>query len=158
MVNVLTQVASEVISTQSTDGVSGDVSGEIGQEQLVGQAATVIDVAVPNAGETSTITLGKGQTANLNFDASGATPVIEGNNFVLTFDNNGDGTSDSRIVFENLVDASQGADAPVLIIGGVELSAGLLIGQAQALNAGETLETAAGAGAGPQGGGGRQSV
>ena len=95
MVNVLTEVASEVISTQSTDGVSG----EAGQDQLVGQASTIVDVTVPNAGETSVITLGKGQTANLNFDASGATPVIEGNNFVLTFDNNGDGTSDSRIVF-----------------------------------------------------------
>ncbi len=153
MVNVLTQVASDVISNKTSVET---VTGESGQEQLVGQAATVIDVTAPNAGETSTVALGKGQTANLNFDASGATPVIEGDNFVLTFDNNGDGSSDSRIVFENLVDASQGADAPVLIIGGVELSAGLLIGQAQALSAGETLETAAGAGAGPQGGGGSQ--
>ena len=99
MVNILTNTTNEVILNQSTDGVSG----QSGQEQLVGQSATVIDVSVPNAGETSTIALGKGQTANLNFDASGATPVIEGNNFVLTFDNNGDGSADSRIVFETLV-------------------------------------------------------
>ncbi|WP_299381227.1 type I secretion C-terminal target domain-containing protein [uncultured Kiloniella sp.] len=149
----MTNTTSEVISSLTSNQT---VSGNTEQEQLIGQAATVVDVTVPNVGETSTIVLGKGQTVNLNFDASGATPVIEGNNFVLTFDNNGDGSSDSRIVFENLVDASQGADAPVLIIGGVELSAGLLIGQAQALSAGETLETAAGAGAGPQGGGGSQ--
>uniref|UniRef100_UPI003A8D3E06 DUF5801 repeats-in-toxin domain-containing protein n=1 Tax=Kiloniella sp. TaxID=1938587 RepID=UPI003A8D3E06 len=81
-------------------------------------------------------------------------PVLEGNDFVLTFDSNGDGSADSRIVFQNLVEDAQGADAPVLVIGGIELSAGLLIGQAQALVDGETLETAAGAGAGPQGGGG----
>ena len=148
MVKVLTQVANE--------SVSSELSGELGQNQVVGQAASSLEVTAPAAGETVNIVLEKGQTANLNFDATGATPVLEGNNFVLTFDNNGDGSADSRIVFENLVEASQGADAPVLVIGGIELSAGLLIGQAQALNAGETLETAAGAGAGagPQGGGG----
>ncbi|MFD2206063.1 type I secretion C-terminal target domain-containing protein [Kiloniella antarctica] len=142
----MTQVTSETVSS--------NFSGEMGQDQLVGQSLATVDVTAPAAGETINVVLTKGQTANLNFDATGATPVIEGNNFVLTFDNNGDGSADSRIVFENLVEASQGADGPVLIIGGIELSAGLLIGQAQALNAGETLETAAGAGAGPQGGGG----
>ncbi len=146
MVKVLTQVANE--------SASNELSGELGQNQVVGQAASTLEVTAPAAGETISVILDKGQTANLNFDATGATPVIEGNHFVLTFDNNGDGSADSRIVFENLVEASQGADAPVLVIGGIELSAGLLIGQAQALNAGETLETAAGAGAGPQGGGG----
>ncbi|WP_179188338.1 hypothetical protein, partial [Kiloniella majae] len=52
------------------------------------------------------------------------------------------------------VENAQGADAPVLVIGGIELSSSLLIGQAQALAEGETLETAAGASTGPQGGGG----
>ena len=130
------------------------LSGDAGSSVLVGQAATPIEIAAPGAGETVNITLNKGQTASLNFDATAATPVVEGNDFVLTFDSNGDGSADSRIVFQNLVAESQGADAPILVIGGVELSAGLLIGQAQALVEGETLETAAGAGAGPTGGGG----
>ncbi|KLN61976.1 hypothetical protein WH96_00010, partial [Kiloniella spongiae] len=131
-----------------------NVVGETGRDVLVGQAAGAVDVSAPGAGETVNVTLVKGQSANLNFDATAATPVVDGNDFVLTFDSNGDGEADSRIVFQNLVEESQGADAPVLIIGGVELSAGLLIGQAQALAEGETLETAAGAGAGPTGGGG----
>ncbi|WP_417428703.1 DUF5801 repeats-in-toxin domain-containing protein, partial [Kiloniella sp.] len=131
-----------------------NVVGETGRETLVGQAAGAVDVSAPAAGETVNVTLVKGQTANLTFDATAATPIVEGNDFVLTFDTNGDGDADSRIVFQNLVEESQGADAPVLVIGGIELSAGLLIGQAQALAEGETLETAAGAGAGPTGGGG----
>ncbi|WP_417431651.1 DUF5801 repeats-in-toxin domain-containing protein [Kiloniella sp.] len=130
------------------------VSGEEGQDLLVGQAASAIEITAPTGGETKTVSLERGQTATLNFDATAATPVLEGNDFVLTFDSNGDGSADSRIVFLNLVEDAQGADAPVLVIGGIELSAGLLIGQAQALVDGETLETAAGAGAGPQGGGG----
>ncbi|WP_299377209.1 VCBS domain-containing protein [uncultured Kiloniella sp.] len=130
------------------------VSGEEGQDLLVGQAASAIEITAPAGGETKTVSLERGQTATLNFDATAATPVLEGNDFVLTFDSNGDGSADSRIVFQNLVEDAQGADAPVLVIGGIELSAGLLIGQAQALVDGETLETAAGAGAGPQGGGG----
>ncbi|WP_421783898.1 DUF5801 repeats-in-toxin domain-containing protein [Kiloniella litopenaei] len=130
------------------------VSGEEGQDLLVGQAASVVEITAPTGGETKTVSLERGQTANLNFDATAATPVLEGNDFVLTFDSNGDGSADSRIVFQNLVEDAQGEDAPVLVIGGVELPAGLLIGQAQALVEGETLETAAGAGAGPQGGGG----
>ncbi|MFD2203972.1 DUF5801 repeats-in-toxin domain-containing protein, partial [Kiloniella antarctica] len=131
-----------------------DVSGETGRETLVGQAAEAITVSAPSAGDVVNISLVKGQTATLDFDATAATPVVEGNDFILTFDTNGDGSADSRIVFQNLVEESQGADAPVLVIGGVELSAGLLIGQAQALVEGDTLETAAGAGAGPTGGGG----
>ena len=130
------------------------VSGEVVSETLVGQAASAVEIAAPAAGKTTNVVLTKGQTATLNFDATAATPVLEGNDFVLTFDSNGDGSADSRIVFQNLVEESQGADAPVLVIGGVELSAGLLIGQAQALVDGQTLETAAGAGTGPQGGGG----
>lgn len=130
------------------------VSGEEGQDLLVGQTASTIEITAPAGGETKTVSLERGQTATLNFDATAATPVLEGNDFVLTFDSNGDGSADSRIVFQNLVEDAQGADAPVLVIGGIELSAGLLIGQAQALVEGETLETAAGAGAGPQGGGG----
>ena len=134
---------------------SADVSlsGESGSSVLLGQAAA-ITIDAPAPGGTDTYSLTKGQTANLTFDATAATPVVEGNDFVLTFDNNGDGSSDSRIVFLKLVEESQGADAPILVIGGVELSAGLLIGQAQALVDGDTLETAAGVGAGPTGGGG----
>ncbi|KLN62507.1 hypothetical protein WH96_03195 [Kiloniella spongiae] len=142
------------MAVKQTEHKDALISGEEGKDLLVGQAASALEVTAPAGGETKTISLEKGQTATLNFDATVATPVLEGNDFVLTFDSNGDGSADSRIVFQNLVENAQGADAPVLVIGGIELSSSLLIGQAQALAEGETLETAAGAGAGPQGGGG----
>uniref|UniRef100_UPI00117BCBAD hypothetical protein n=1 Tax=Kiloniella majae TaxID=1938558 RepID=UPI00117BCBAD len=114
-----------------SDGVtrtnSEIVFGEESDVLLTGQAATSVEVTAPVTGETKTIILSKGQTATLSFDATAATPVLEGNDFVLTFDSNGDGRADSRIVFENLVENAQGADAPVLVIGGIELSSSLLI-------------------------------
>ncbi|MEH6633565.1 MAG: type I secretion C-terminal target domain-containing protein, partial [Halopseudomonas aestusnigri] len=119
-----------------------------GRDTLVEQATGIIDVSLPDFGEVVSIPLVKGQKATLNFDAAAATPIVEVNDFVLTFDNNGDGIADSRIVFLNLVEESQGANAPQLVIDGIELSAGLLIGQAQELVEGQTLETAAGAGSG----------
>ncbi|WP_417453590.1 hypothetical protein, partial [Kiloniella sp.] len=74
------------------------VLGEEGQDLLVGQAASTIEITAPAGGETKTVSLERGQTATLNFDATAATPVLEGNDFVLTFDSNGDGSADSRIV------------------------------------------------------------
>ncbi|WP_419905425.1 VCBS domain-containing protein [Kiloniella sp.] len=133
---------------------AADISGDVGRDKVVGQAAPTIEILAPDEGEIFNISLRKGQAAKLSFNAAAASPVIEGNNFVLTFDRNGDGSADSRIVFQNLVQVSQGEGAPVLVIGGVEFSAGLLIGQAQALTEGGTLETAAGADGGPVGGGG----
>ncbi|MEH6631034.1 MAG: type I secretion C-terminal target domain-containing protein [Halopseudomonas aestusnigri] len=147
---VKTQTFNEVSYLSETANISGDE----GRDKVIGQAAPAVEIQVPGVGEIVTISLSKGELVKLSFEPSIATPVIDGDDFVLTFDLNGDGSADSRIVFQNLVQNSQGADAPILVIGGIEYSTGLLIGQAQALIEGQTLETAAGGNSGPVGGGG----
>ncbi|MCZ4279568.1 DUF5801 domain-containing protein [Kiloniella laminariae] len=151
MTDNLTQDTSALTSAET-------VSGEESRDNVVGQA-TVISIGAPSqAGQTIEQRLESGQQAVLDFDAAAATPSVDGDNFVLSFDSNGDGAADSQLVFLGLVSQAQGADAPVLVINGVEIAANQLIGQALALADGDgTLETAAGgtgAGAGPAGGGG----
>ncbi|MEH6542179.1 DUF5801 repeats-in-toxin domain-containing protein, partial [Halopseudomonas sp.] len=128
--------------------------GEHILSQEVPHPTSIIEVTAPEIGEEIYLSPTKSQKIVLSFEAKAATPVIEGSDFILTFDINGDGSADSRIVFQNLIEESQGADAPIFVIDGIELSASLLVGQALALVEGETLETAAGAGVGPTGGGG----
>ncbi|MCZ4279569.1 DUF5801 domain-containing protein [Kiloniella laminariae] len=151
MTDHLTQGTPELTSTEST-------SGSEGRDYVVGQAAAVVVAAPTAAGQTIEQRLESGQQAVLDFDAAAATPSVDGDNFVLSFDSNGDGAADSQLVFLGLVSQAQGADAPVLVINGIEIAANQLIGQALALADGDgTLETAAGgtgAGNGPAGGGG----
>ncbi|WP_020591701.1 DUF5801 repeats-in-toxin domain-containing protein [Kiloniella laminariae] len=145
-----------------TDNLTQDTpeltSGDDSRDYVVGQAAVLSIEAPTQVGQTIEQRLEGGQQAVLNFDAAAATPSVDGDNFVLSFDANGDGASDSQIIFLGLVAQSQNADAPVLVINGVEIAANQLIGQALALADGDgTLETAAGgtgAGNGPAGGGG----
>ncbi len=123
--------------------------------QLSAQEVNSVVISRPDTGEIISISLAKGQSANLNFDASSAIPLVEGNNFILTFDNTDDGNADSRIVFLNLVEESQGPDAPVLIIKEVRYDANVLILQTLVLSDdSDTLETASGAATGTAGGGG----
>ncbi|WP_020591699.1 hypothetical protein, partial [Kiloniella laminariae] len=140
---------------------TGDLaSGTEGRDFVLGQAASIVLQAPTQAGQTIEQRLESGQQAVLDFDAAAATPSVEGDNFVLSFDTDGDGASDSQVIFLGLVAQSQVADAPVLVINGVEIAANQLIGQALALAEGDgTLETAAGTGAGngPAGGGGGSS-
>ncbi|WP_020591703.1 DUF5801 repeats-in-toxin domain-containing protein [Kiloniella laminariae] len=151
MTDNLTQDTTELTSSEN-------ISGAESRDYVVGQAAAVSIAAPTEAGQTIEQRLENGQQAVLNFDAAAATPSVDGNNFVLSFDSNGDGAADSQIIFLDLVSQSQDADAPVLVINGVEIAANQLIGQALALADGDgTLETAAGgtgAGNGPAGGGG----
>ena len=134
----------------------GVVSGEEGQDVLIGQG-TIVAISAPTiAGQIIEQRLENGQQTVLNFDAASATPSIEGTNFVLSFNGIGEGAVDSKLVFLDLVDQAQSGDAPVLVINGNEISADQLIGQALALLSGDPLETAAGPVTGAQGGGGSQ--
>ncbi|MEH6631655.1 MAG: Ig-like domain-containing protein [Halopseudomonas aestusnigri] len=136
---------------------SVSISGEEGQIILLGQTASLTLEAPQNTNQIIEHRLESGQRAVLNFDASTAVPSMEGDNLILSFDVDGDGTLDSRIVFLGIVEqANQGTD-PVLVINGVEVASGQLIEQTIALADGtDTLETAAGPGADPQSGGGNR--
>ncbi|MEH6631106.1 MAG: hypothetical protein V7776_09775 [Halopseudomonas aestusnigri] len=125
-------------------GNNGVVSGEESQNVLLGQGAPLIISAPTAPGQVIEQRVQNGQQVVLDFDAASAIPSIEGSNFVLSFDGNGDGVADSKVVFLGMVAQAQSGDAPILIINGNEVSAGQLIGQALALLSGETLETAAG--------------
>ena len=134
---------------------NGVVSGGDSQNVLLGQGASVTISAPTAAGQVIEQRVQNGQQVVLDFDAASATPSIEGSNFVLSFDGNGDGVADSKIVFLEMVAQAQSGDAPILIINGNEVSADQLIGQALALLNGDTLETAAGpTNSNPQSGGG----
>ncbi|WP_020591799.1 DUF5801 repeats-in-toxin domain-containing protein [Kiloniella laminariae] len=142
--------------TDQADSTDNSLAGGQAQDILVGQA--ILTIPAPTSGQEIEQNLESGQTVVLDFNAAQATPSVEGANFVLSYDSDGDGAPDSRIVFLNLVNQAQAGDPPVLVVNGVEIASDQLIGQALALAGGDnTLETAAGgtaAGAGPAGGGG----
>ena len=114
----------------------------------------LVTVDRPEAGETLTVLAASGLQIVLAFDPAGTGFGVEGDDFILTFE---DG---ARIVFQGLISAAQGADAPTIQIGGIEIDADVLVEQVLALAEqaqAEPIETAAGeAGEGEaaEGGGG----
>ncbi|MGF1630383.1 MAG: type I secretion C-terminal target domain-containing protein [Kiloniellaceae bacterium] len=108
-------------------------SGAEGSAVAVGQAGEAITVNRPAPGQTVEIQTFPGQTYVLNFPPSQAQVRIEGDDFVLAFDDNGDGTPDSRIVFLDLVTVADAGNAPTFQIAGVSIGSEVLIGQALAL-------------------------
>ncbi|TQV70862.1 DUF5801 repeats-in-toxin domain-containing protein [Denitrobaculum tricleocarpae] len=113
---------------------------------VVGQAALAsVAVQQPAPGATQEYSNLVGRSFFLDFDPSAAEFLVEGNNVVLGFDNDGDNVIDSRIVFLNLVDSANGDAAPTFQVGSVQIPVSQLIAQAQQLSAeGAPLETAAG--------------
>ncbi|WP_085906899.1 DUF5801 repeats-in-toxin domain-containing protein [Kiloniella majae] len=148
------------MSDSNTPRNSGNATSEIEaleQEPLlaVGQEATELSINLPAVGTSQSVTAQAGQRLQLNFDATQAAAVVDGQNLVLNFDLNGDGTPESSIVFENLAGEFGDGNAPVLVIDGTEVAASQLIGLVLAQAGDLPLETAAGAGAaGAAGGGG----
>ncbi|MFD2207516.1 VWA domain-containing protein [Kiloniella antarctica] len=138
-----TSTPPEISTTLTVEGV-----------EVIGQEATDISVSLPAQGTSQSISTQAGQRLQLNFDATQAVAAVDGQNLILNFDIDQDGTPESSIVFENLAGDFAEGEAPVLVIDGTEVAAGQLINLVLA-QAGELpLETAAGAGAGPTGGGG----
>ncbi len=113
-----------------------------------------VTVDRPQAGETLTVLASSGLQIILAFDPADAKFGVEGDDFILTFE---DG---ARIVVQGLVSAAQGADAPTIQIAGIEIDADVLVEQVLALveqAQAEPIETAAGEageGEGAEGGGG----
>ncbi len=114
--------------------------------ELIGQAAPAgIVVQRPAPGATQEYGNLTAESFLLDFDPSAAQFLIEGNNIVLGFDDDGDNVVDSRIVFLNLVEAAQGGDAPAFQIGEAQIPVAQLLAQAEQLGGnGLPVETAAG--------------
>ncbi|NIA72502.1 type I secretion C-terminal target domain-containing protein [Pelagibius litoralis] len=142
---------------QSNDDIYADdqiVGGEA--RQVIGQAVEPQVLSRPAAGQSVVVEYGPGQPFVLNFDPSAAQVLIDGDDLVVGFDDDGDGSIDSRLVFENLASDQGAAGGPVFQVAGTEIGSDILVSQALALaDPGQnTIETAAGAG--PQGGGATQ--
>ena len=160
MTEELKQVSGEA-ETVADDAAANEaamvaIEGAGGSDVAVGQAARVIDP--PPAGETEVIRLAPGERFELAANPATVSLVVDGNDLVLGFDLDGNGTPDSFVVLEDLVMAAASGNPPVLMVAGEPIGVDLLIGNAQALGQanqggpGTTLETAAGD-AGAQGSG-----
>src|SRR3546814_12947 len=107
------------------------LSGAEGAAALVGQAQPPLVVSRPAAGQTVVLDPAPGQTIVLNFEPASAQVIVDGNDLVLGFDDDGDGTADSSIVFQNLAGAA--AEEVSFQIGGATVDADILVSQALAL-------------------------
>ncbi len=136
------------------------------QQQLHGQAQAAVEVAAPKAGETITIVSEPGAVYALDVLAEDARFQVDGEDIVLIFDADGDGTADSRIVFLKLAGMAEEADAPLLQVAGVDYDVSALLDVALSLPegtepgslpqtpAGPPAETAGGEGSAAAKGGG----
>ncbi len=113
-------------------------------------ARAIVTVQRPEPGATLLVPSEAGQLIILEFNPAGAGFALEGDDFALILENGG------RVVFQGLVSAAQGEDAPTVQIVGIDIGADHLIDQARALaGAEEPVETAAGeAGEAAESGGG----
>ena len=134
-----------------------EASGALGAEVALGQAGETVMVTRPAPGQTVEIQAAAGQTYVLNFAPGAAQVQVQGDNFVLAFDDDGDGTPDSQVVFLNLVSVAEAGEAPTFQIAGVDIGSEVLLGQALAL-AGEGEVPLDDEAAGPGGLGGGASA
>jgi len=140
--------------TESAETVAHETGAE-GTEVAVGQAGETVVITRPAPGQTVEIQAAAGQTYVLSFPPGEAQVQVQGDNFVLAFDDNGDGTPDSQVVFLDLVNVAEGAEAPTFQIAGVAIGSEVLLGQALALaGADEAPLDDVAAGPGGLGGGG----
>ncbi len=101
----------------------------------------LVTVDRPEADATLTVPTGAGLQIVLAFNPDDATFGIEGDDFILSFE---DG---AEVVFQGLVTAAEGAHAPTIQIAGIDIDAGVLMDQVLALAEQvqvEPIETAAG--------------
>src|SRR3546814_387795 len=105
MTEELKQVSGKAEAVADTEGMDGAPSATVqvatGSDSVLGQAARLI--TPPAAGQTDVVRLGPGERFELAANPAGVSLVVEGNNLVLGFDLNGDGTPDSFVALEDLV-------------------------------------------------------
>ncbi|WP_419904078.1 hypothetical protein [Kiloniella sp.] len=124
--------------------------------EAIGQEATTVPVDLPPIGTTQTYQSLPGQRLELSFDATQAAATVEGPDLILSFDLDADGTPESQIIFQGLAGDFDAGQSPQLVIDGTEVASEQLINLVLAQAGDLPLETAAGAGAGPAGGGGNR--
>ncbi|WP_340119974.1 type I secretion C-terminal target domain-containing protein [Pelagibius sp. 7325] len=130
--NVTESAEAFTSGAEGTQGMGAEGTQTMGAV-AVGQAGEAIVVSRPAPGQTVEIQVAPGQTYVLDFAPGDAQVQVQGDNFALAFDDNGDGTPDSQIVFLDLVDIVEAGDAPTFQIGGAEIGSDVLLGQALAL-------------------------
>ena len=118
--------------TESADA-SVTENGSESSQVVVGQAAAPVVVNRPAPGQTVEIQAEAGQNYVLNFPPGDAQVRVQGENFILAFDDDGDGTTDSRIVFLDMLTVADSGETPTFQVGAAEIGADILIGQAVAL-------------------------
>jgi hypothetical protein len=133
---------------QSNSGAGGGASEDAGSASVeaangpvTGDARNLVTVQRPGAGETLVVRTEAGLLVVLEFNPAAATFALDGDDFMLTLE---DG---ARVVFQGLVSAARGDDAPRVQVAGIDIGADLLVDQAQAMARGaedEPIETAAG--------------
>ncbi len=134
--------------TESAEATTSETGTE-SSVAMVGQAGEAIVVSRPAPGQTVEIQAAAGQTYVLDFPPGEAQVQVQGDNFILAFDDDGDGTPDSQIVFNNLVNLVDAGEAPTFQVAGVNIDSSVLLNQALAF-AGEQpdlIDVAAGPGA-----------
>ncbi|WP_282605894.1 cadherin-like domain-containing protein [Pelagibius sp. Alg239-R121] len=139
------QIAAGAATTETTSAIA------------LGQAAAPEPLVVtqPATGQTQEITLEAGQPVLLTMAAEDTFIAVDGANFVLSFDGDGNGAIDTRVVFLNLVDQAASDTPPVFVIGGQVVGSGLLVSQTIALGGGngEPIPFETAAPQAPEGGG-----
>ena len=101
------------------------------REVALGQAEAPLLVSRPAAGQSVVLDPAPDQIVVLNFDPAAAQVQVEAGNLVLGFDDDGNGSIDSRIVFLDL--AAEGGESAIFQIAGTEIDSSVLVGQALAL-------------------------
>ena len=131
-------------------------TGSESSSTVVGQASAPVTVNRPAPGQTVQIQAEAGQTYVLNFPPGQAQVQVQGDNFILAFDDDGDGTTDSQVVFLNMLTAADSGDTPTFQVGAAQIGADVLIGQAVALAGTDEVPLDVAAGPGGLGGGATQ--
>ncbi|WP_282606529.1 DUF5801 repeats-in-toxin domain-containing protein [Pelagibius sp. Alg239-R121] len=139
------ETSTDVDENSDSDAVfSSEAIDLVGQSTPSRGAGVVVQRPAP--GSTQEYSNLAGENFLLDFDPSAAQFLVEGQNVVLGFDDDGDNVIDSRVVFLNMVDAASGENAPAFQIGEAEIPVAQLLSQAEQLSGdGTPLETAAGA-------------
>src|SRR3546814_17432668 len=95
----------------------------------MGQVARLINP--PPAGQTDVVRLAPGERFELATNPAAVNLAVDGDNLILGFDLDGNGTPDSFVILEDLVLAAGGGHPPVLMVAGEPIGVDLLIGNAQ---------------------------
>src|SRR3546814_11479163 len=96
----------------------------------MGQVARLINP--PPAGQTDVVRLAPGERFELATNPAAVNLAVDGDNLILGFDLDGNGTPDSFVILEDLVLAAGGGNPPVLLVAGEPIGLDLMLGNAQA--------------------------